>query len=108
MLCSVALLNLQHQASGGSGGEDEMLSYPDAPNTPPPNSSSPAHGVIVVRVTEAGGFQLAAHHRAGALVARQVALKSTLSVHAGTCDTTDEGHVLVQAQVRFAPPPPLV
>lgn len=75
--------------------------------TPPPpqNSSSPAHGVIVVRVTEAGGFQLAAHHRAGALVARQVALKSSLSVHAGTCDTTDEGHV--RAKVRF-PTPPLV
>lgn len=51
---------------------------------PPQNSSSPAHGVIVVRITEAGGFQLAAHHRAGALIPSQVALKSTLSVHAGT------------------------
>lgn len=105
MLCSVALLNLQHPASGGSDGEAEMLFNPGAPNTPPPppsqNSSSPAHGVIVVRVTEAGGFQLAAHHCAGALIARQVALKSSLSVHAGTCDTTDEGHV----RPRFTPPP---
>lgn len=90
MLCSVALLNLQHhenpsgQVTNGSDGEANIRFYSDAPNAPPQNSSSPAHGVIVVRVTEAGGFQLAAHHRAGALIPRQVALKSTLSVYAGT------------------------
>lgn len=45
---------------------------------------SPAHGVVVLRVTEAGGLQFAAHHGAGALVSRQVALQSTLAVHART------------------------
>lgn len=67
---------------------------PHAPHTNealvPQSSSSPAHGVIVIGVTEAGGFQLAAHHRAGALIPRQVALKSTLTVQAGTCDTPDK------------------
>lgn len=45
---------------------------------------SPAHGVVVLRVAEAGGLQFAAHHGAGALVSRQVALQSTLAVHART------------------------
>lgn len=45
---------------------------------------SPAHGVVVLRVAEAGGLQLAAHHGAGALVSSQVALQSTLAVHART------------------------
>lgn len=50
----------------------------------------PAHGVVVLRVAEAGGFQLAAHHRAGALVSCQVALQSTLAVHTRPWDTTEE------------------
>ena len=49
-------------------------------------SPSPAHGVVVLRVTETGGFQLAAHHRAGAFVSRQVALQATLTVHSGPFD----------------------
>lgn len=44
-------------------------------------SLSPAHGVVVLRVAEAGGFQLAAHNCAGALISCQVALQSTLAVH---------------------------
>ena len=41
----------------------------------------PAHCVIVVRVAEAGGLQLAAHHCSSALVARQMALQTSLTVH---------------------------
>lgn len=52
--------------------------------TPDVSVDSPAHGVVVLRVAEAGGLQLAAHHGAGALVSRQVALQSTLAVHART------------------------
>lgn len=44
--------------------------------------ASPAHGVVVLGVAEAGGFQLAAHHGAGALVAGQVPLQATLAVYA--------------------------
>ena len=51
---------------------------------------SPAHGVIVLGVTEAGGFQLAAHHGAGALISSQVALQSTLTIHARTWESTRE------------------
>lgn len=51
---------------------------------------SPAHGVVVLRVTEAGRFQLAAHHRTGALVSCQVALQTTLAIHTRPWDTTDE------------------
>lgn len=49
-----------------------------------PFSVQPAHSVIVLRVAETGGFQLAAHHRAGALVPRQVALQPVLTVHTRT------------------------
>ena len=49
-----------------------------------------AHGVVVVRVAEAGGVQLAAHHRAGALVPRQVALQAALAVHTRAWGTTEE------------------
>lgn len=76
------------------GSSASQIFYPHASHKigtfPPQNASSPAHGVIVIGVTEAGGFQLAAHHGAGALIPRQVALEPTLTVHAGTCDTTDK------------------
>lgn len=64
-----------------------QLIHPSTHTSPPPptKAPSPAHGVVVIGVTEAGGFQLAAHHGAGALVARQVALESTLAVDAGAC-----------------------
>lgn len=34
------------------------------------DGGQPAHGVVLFRVTEAGGLQLTAHHRGGTLVAR--------------------------------------
>lgn len=77
-----------------------QMSHIPPPPPPPQASSSPAHGVIVIGVTEAGGLQLAAHHGAGALIARQVALKSTLTVHAGTWDSADK-HMLLQAFFVF-------
>lgn len=48
----------------------------------------PAHCVVVVRVTETGGFQLAAHHCTGALVSCQVALQTALTVHTRSLNTT--------------------
>lgn len=69
--------------------------------TPTQASSSPAHGVIVIGVTEAGGLQLAAHHGAGALVPRQVALQSALPVHAGTWDTHRQAHAASGPAVFF-------
>lgn len=53
-------------------------------------SPSPAHGVVVLRVTEAGSFQLTAHHCAGALVTCQVALQTTLAVYTRPWDTVEE------------------
>lgn len=102
MLCSVALLNLRQVKRGGNG-RAEMLPPPHTGSFTPHDPSSPAHGVVIVGVTEAGGLQLAAHHGAGALVARQVALKSTLAVHAGTCDTADESQ---RGACWFRPPTP--
>lgn len=88
MLCSVALLNLPHQENPSSVSYFIHTHHTQMRHFSPPNS--PAHGVIVIGITEAGSFQFAAHHCAGALVPRQVALKSTLTVHAGACDTTDK------------------
>lgn len=50
----------------------------------------PAHSVVVLRVAEAGGFQLAAHHCTGALISCQVALQSSLAIHTRPWETTEE------------------
>lgn len=52
MLCSVALLNLQHPASGGSDGEAEMLFNPGAPNTPPHPPKTLPHLLMVSSSSE--------------------------------------------------------
>lgn len=76
MLCSVALLNLCWgesaqilTASAPDDGDEKDLRE----NTQEVDASpahEPAHGIVLLRITEASGVQLAAHQRAGTLIAR--------------------------------------